>query len=229
MYEAIGKKLKKDYQARISKEYHLKPSDFEKKDREEGESPDFAQVMKKLRAKADLSLEKLSEMTGIKKQTLHSVENYSTRNPSFPNLEKIATAFGISMNDFLVMARSEFRGNLFKTTAAERWLVSFELEKGFSIHAFSPPALSRRDFFVGVMTLGAGKKLKHWKMEGQAKACLQLWDGDLLFVYHGMSWRREEHVLANETLYYDASIPHTFENLADHAARALLVTYPSFF
>jgi len=50
-----------------------------------------------------------------------------------------------------------------------------------------------------------------------------------LFVYHGMNWRKEERVLASETLYFDASIPHTFENLSERANRVLIVTHPSIY
>ena len=228
MYEEIGKELKAAHQDQIKKEYHL-----EKEEKEgqypEGEMPDFAQAIKKLRQKSNLSLEKLSDLTGIKKQTLHSIENYSTRNPSFPNLEKIASALHVPMNDLWLMARSEFKGNLFKTTAAQRWTASFEVEKGFSIYSYSPPGVSRRDFFIGVMTIHGGKKLRYWKFTDYSKACVQPWDGDILFIYHGMNWREEMHVLANETLYYDASIPHTFENLSEKNNRVLLVTYPSIF
>jgi transcriptional regulator with XRE-family HTH domain len=228
MYQEIGKKLGEGQKEKIANAYHFK------KEREEalpleGEMPDFARALKKLRQQAGLSLEKLSEQTGIKKQTLHSIENYSTRNPSFPNLEKIATALKTPLNDLLLMARGEFKGNLFKTTAAERWTASFEIEKGFSIYSYSPPGASKRDFFVGVMTLRGGKKLRYWKFVDYSKACIQPWDGDLLFIYHGLNWRREERVSANETLYFDASIPHTFENLSDKNNRILLVTHPSIF
>lgn len=227
MYQEIGKKLREGKKEKIAQVYHLK------KEGEgisgEGEMPDFSRAVKRLRQQAGLSLEKLSELTGIKKQTLHSVENYSTRNPSFSNLEKIATAFKIPLNDLLLMARGEFEGNLFKTTAAERWIASFEIEKGFSIYSYSPPGASQRDFFVGVMSLRGGKKLRYWKFVDYSKACIQPWDGDLLFIYHGLNWRREERVSANETLYFDASIPHTFANLSDKNNRILLVTHPSIF
>jgi hypothetical protein len=79
------------------------------------------------------------------------------------------------------------------------------------------------------MTLQAEKKLRHWQFASHAKACIQPWDGDVLFTYHGMNWNREEKVAANETLYFDASIPHSFENLSAAANRILLVTYPSIF
>jgi len=229
MYQEIGKKLREGQREKIAQAYHLKKEGAEEALTLEGEMPDFAQAVKRLRQQAGLSLEKLSGLTGIKKQTLHSIENYSTRNPSFPNLEKIATALKTPLNDLLLMARGEFKGNLFKTTAAERWTASFEIEKGFSIYSYSPPGASKRDFFIGVMTLRGGKKLRYWKFVNYSKACLQPWDGDLLFIYHGLNWRREEHVSANETLYFDASIPHTFENLSDKNNRILLVTYPSIF
>ena len=94
---------------------------------------------------------------------------------------------------------------------------------------YAAPATSQRDFFVGVMTFQARKKLRYWKFVPHSKVCIQPWDGDILFIYHGMNWRKETRVLANETLYFDASIPHTMENLSEKANRVLLVTYPSIF
>ena len=228
MYEEIGKKLKQNHGANLKEAYHL-----EKKEAGEntppGEMPDFAKAVKALRKEKDLSLEKLSELTGIKKQTLHSIENYSTRNPSFPNLEKIASALNITVNDLLLMARAEFHGNLFKTTIAQRWSVSFEVEKGFSIHSYSPLGLSKRDFFVGVMTIQPKKKLRYWKFVDHSKACIQPWDGKIIFTFHGRDWKEEEEVLANQTLYFDPSIPHSFENPSTSPVRMLLTTHPSLF
>jgi len=229
MYQEIGQKLKEENKEKIAKEYHLKKGGAGEGGTPAGEMPDFAKAVKALRTQADLSLEKLSELTGIKKQTLHSIENYSTRNPSFPNLEKIASALKVSLNDLLLMARGEFTGNLFKTTTAQRWVVSFEVEKGFSIHSYSPPGTSKRDFFIGVMSIQGGKKLRYWKFVDHSKVCIQPWDGDILFTYHGMNWKKEIRVSASETLYLDASIPHTYENLHDKVNRVLLVTYPSLF
>lgn len=229
MYQEIGKKLKSKHKAKLQKDFQVKGKAEEDEPAIKHELPDFSKAIKRLRQESGLSLEKLSEQTGINKQTLHSIENYSIKNPSFTNIEKIAAAFDLSLNDFILQARVEFKGNLFKTSAAERWDLSFETEKGFSIHAYSPPRGSKRDFFVGVMTIKAGKKLRHWKFTSNAKACIQPWDGDVLFIYHGMNWRKEEHVLASETLYFDASIAHSFENLSERNNRVLIVTYPSIF
>lgn len=229
MYQEIGKKLREENKDRISQDFHLKKGEVQEGELPSGEMPDFAKAIKALRQQANFSLERLFELTGIKKQTLHSIENYSTRNPSFSNLEKIASALNITLNDLLLLARGEAVGNLFKTTVAQRWSVSFELEKGFSVHSYSPLGVSRRDFFIGVMTIQAGKKLRYWKFVDHSKVCVQPWDGDLLFTYHGMNWKKEERVSANETLYIDASIPHTYENLHEGVNRVLLVTYPSLF
>lgn len=229
MYEEIGKKLKSEHGKKIKEKFPAAKGDEGENVARKSEIPDFAKAMKQLRKNSDLSLEKLSEHTGINKQTLHSIENQSIRNPSFANLEKIASAFSISLNDFVLMSRSEFTGNLFKTTAADRWSISFEIEKGFSVYSYSPPECSKRDFFVGILMIQGSKKLRYWKFKAHAKACIQPWEGDVLFTYHGMNWRREEQVKANETLYYDASIPHTIENLSEKSNRVLLVTYPSIF
>ncbi len=228
MYQEIGKKLKQENKERIQKEYHLEKEVLEKNE-PTGEAPDFAKAIRSLRGEAGLSLEKLSELSGVKKQTLHSIENYSTRNPSFPNLERIASALKTTLNDLLLLARGESIGNLFKTTVAQRWSVSFELEKGFTVHAYSPLGASQRDFFVGVMSIQPRKKLRYWKFVDRSKVCIQPWDGEILFTYHGMNWRKEMRVSANETLYIDASIPHTYENLHEKINRVLLVTYPSLF
>ncbi len=121
MYDKISEKLKQEHKKRktgIPGDKKGKPEDI----------PDFARAMKELRESSGLSLEKLSRVTGINKQTLHSLENYSIKNPSFANLEKIAAAFNLSLQDFLLRARGEYRGNLFKTTAGQRWEISFELE-----------------------------------------------------------------------------------------------------
>jgi len=231
MYKEIGKKLTEKNRDKIREQYQLDKG--EKKEKNggvpKGEMPDFAKAIKHLRAEADLSLENLAVITGINKQTLHSIENYSIRNPSFANLEKIASALKVTLNDLLLMARGEFAGNFFKTTAAERWIISFELEKGFSVLAYSPPTASQRDFFTGVMTIQPNKKLKYWQFTAHSKVCIQPWDGEVLFAYHGMNWRKEVRLSANETLYFDASIPHSFENLSDKANRVLIVTYPSIF
>jgi transcriptional regulator with XRE-family HTH domain len=103
MYKEIAKKMKE-------KEAAETPA------AEAGEAPDFAKAIKRLRQQKELSLEKLSELSGVHKQTLHSIENASIRNPSFTNLEKIASAMQCTPNDLLLLARGEFKGNLYQTT-----------------------------------------------------------------------------------------------------------------
>lgn len=79
MYEEIGKKIKEQNQSEAEKKVTAKAK---------SEVPDFSKAIKHFRKEANFSLEKLSEQTGINKQTLHSIENYSIKNPSFGNLEK---------------------------------------------------------------------------------------------------------------------------------------------
>lgn len=214
MYEEIGKQLKDQFTQ------HPK-----------SELPNFAEALKVLRKEKSpfpdkpVSILELSQLTGIKPETLHSIENGSSKNPPFDKLEKLASAFGITLIELIERARGEFLGNAFKTTASQRWMVSFELDQGFSVYSFVPPGVGRRDFFVGRLDILGRRKLRHWKFVANSKVLIQPWEGFLL-VTHGA---REIKLNANETFYYDASIPHSFENLSAETARIQLVTYPPLF
>ena len=214
MYDKIGDEFKKEFT-----------------DYPDSELPNFREALKTLRHEKSpvsdrpISILELSQKTGIKPETLHSIENGSSKNPPFDKLEKIATALGITLIELIERARQEFPGNAFKTTASQRWMVSFELDQGFSVYSFVPPGVSRRDFFVGRMDILGRKKLRHWRFVANSKVLVQLWEG-LLLIKHGT---RDIKINPNETLYFDASIPHSFENLSAETARLLLVTYPPLF
>ena len=214
MYEKIGKALK-------DQDKNYPPAEL----------PDFKVALKQLRHEKSTNPEKpisileLSHKTGIKAETLHSIENGASKNPPFDKLEKIASALGITLIEFVQRARQEFQGNAFKTTAAQRWSVNFEMDQGFSVHSFSPPGLSQRDFFVGRLDIQGKRKLQHWRFVANSKVLIQVWEGFLL-ITHGT---KEIKLNPNETLYFDASIPHTIENLNTDTARVLLVTYPPLF
>ena len=214
MYDKIAQGFKKEFQ-----------------DYPASELPNFREALKTLRSEKapsperPISILELSQKTGIKPETLHSIENGASKNPPFDKLEKIASAFGITLLELIERARQEFPGNAFKTTASQRWMVSFELDQGFSVYSFVPPGVSRRDFFIGRMDILGRRKLRHWKFVSNSKVLVQLWEG-LLLIKHG---NRDIKINPNETLYFDASIPHSFENLSADTARLLLVTYPPLF
>lgn len=233
MYDEIKKKMSEKLQKKELKEEFLFDPDKEKERKKglsQGATPDFGKAIKTLLKEKGMNEAKLAELSGVHEKSIRSIENHATMNPSYDCLERIATALGLSFLDFMALAWAQYSANRYRTQATERWVISFEVEKGFSIHVFSPPAMSRRDFFIGVVTILGEKKLNYWKFPGTtAKACIQPWDGKVIFTYHGNQWKEEEEVLANTTFYFDPCIPHSFENPSPAAVRMLLVTYPSLF
>lgn len=233
MYKEIRKDLRERFPKKELKEgflYDVDREETRKKGLPQGAAPNFGKAIKTLLAQKNINEAKLSELSGVPEKSIRSIENHATINPSFDCLERIAAGLGMPLFDFMQLAWTGYRGNRYKTSPSERWILSYEIEKGFSIHVFSPPAMSRRDFFVGVLTILGGKNLNYWKFTASnAKAVIQPWDGKVIFTYHGMNWKEEEEVLANQTLYFDPAIPHSFENPSSTNVRMLLVTYPSLF
>lgn len=233
MYDEIRDRMKEKLPKKEQREEFLFDPEKEKERRKglpQGATPDFGKAVKSLLAQKQINEAKLAQLSGVNEKSIRSIENHSTLNPSYDCLERIAAAFGIPFLDFMGLGWANYRGNRYKTSASERWILSYEVERGFSIHVFSPPGMSRRDFFIGVVTILGDKKLNYWKFPGSpAKACIQPWDGRVIFIYHGMNWREEEEVLANQTLYFDPAIPHSFENPSPAPVRMLLVTHPSLF
>lgn len=233
MYDEISKDMKKQLDKATQKEeflYDPKKESARKKGLPQGATPDFGKAIKTLLAQKNINEARLAELSGVNEKSIRSIENHATMNPSYDCLERLAASLDTSYLDFMNLAWASYRGNRYKTSPSERWVLSYELEKGFSIHVFSPPSMSRRDFFVGVITILGNKKLNYWKFpKTPAKACIQPWDGKVIFTYHGVNWREEEEVLANSTLYYDPAIPHSFENPSPSPVRMLLTTYPSLF
>lgn len=233
MYEEIRKSLKERLDKKELKEgflYDAAKEKARKKGLPQGAAPHFGRAVKTLLAQKNMNEARLASRSGINEKSIRSIENGATVNPSFDCLERLASGFGMPLFDFMQLAWAGYRGNRYKTTPSDRWSLSYEIDKGFSIHVFSPPAASRRDFFVGVVTILGAKKLNCWKFPASnAKAVIQPWNGKVIFTYHGLNWREEEEVPANQTLYFDPALAHSFENPDPSPVRMLLVTYPSLF
>lgn len=233
MYEEIGKAMREKMSKKEMKDTFLYDTDRESKRVKglpQGAAPDFGKAIKTLLKQHNMTEAILSQKSGINEKSIRSIENHSTLNPSFDCLERIATAFEMPLLDFIQLAQASYRGNCYLTSPSERWVLSYELEKGFSIHVMTPPNMSKRDFFTGTMTILGEKKLNFWKFPGTvAKACIQAWDGSVIFTYHGMNWKEEYKIQANQTFYFDPCIPHSFENPSPAPTRQLLTTYPSLF
>ncbi len=212
------------------------------------DQPNFGQALRQLRTEISgkpgtpkpkpIAIREISKATGIKEETIHSIENGSTQNPSFEKLTLIANFFDLTLMQLMERAIVHSAGNCHKITAHETLTINFAYEHGFSIVSFTPPGISKRDFFAGRLDIMAGKKLENWRYTGNSKMFIQVWDGIIHFHYHHKEHLNDKdassdikivELLSNESLYFDGSIPHTFENVTNETARLLLLTYPPLF
>lgn len=61
----------------------------------------IAQNLKKLRAKKELSLEKIARLAGLSLNTIVKVENGVNTNPTIETLTKIAKALEVGVDDLM--------------------------------------------------------------------------------------------------------------------------------
>lgn len=64
-------------------------------------NPNFGKMVKFLRGKRGLSLKQMKEMTGISESYINRIENGSRECPSYPIIEKLASALSVDPTDLL--------------------------------------------------------------------------------------------------------------------------------
>ncbi|GAE37388.1 helix-turn-helix domain-containing protein [Halalkalibacter akibai] len=72
----------------------------------------FGSMIKYLRKKRDLSLRAMKEMTGISESYINRLENGGRLCPSYPIIEKIASALGVHPKELLEVGSNEERSKL---------------------------------------------------------------------------------------------------------------------
>ncbi len=166
----------------------------------------------------------LSEQTGIADKHLFNIIAGRIHDPSSEKLVKIADALGIPFSELAARAADEWEGNFHVSSFTQRGIIQYP-QHGFSIQMLSPPAASRRDFFMGIMVISPFRGLTKWKFSQGSMIGVYLESGTLEIGY-GTKVRK---LHANESVYFDGNVPHKFRNLDSIDARFVLVTHPSIF
>ena len=66
----------------------------------------LAETLRVLRARQDLTITEACSRIGITRETLRDLE-HGTRNPYYPTLEKIARAYGVTVEELMLPAHEE--------------------------------------------------------------------------------------------------------------------------
>lgn len=181
-------------------------------------------LMQKSDAKAPLPVSWLAKKTGINEKNLHNIIAGRVRDPSSDKLVMISDAFEISLGELATRAMSENPGNFFVCGYGERGFIDYP-QHGFTIQSLSPQSNSQRDFFLGRMTIKPFKEIRKWQFRENSSVAIFVESGTLEMMYGDQ--KREVH--ANESVYFDAGVPHKIKNIDSIEAKLFIVTCPALF
>jgi len=168
-----------------------------------------------------LSVGWLAKRAGFSIPYVSNILSGKIKDPPSEKLIKMAEAFGISFPELSTRAMSEYTGTFFKTGFAQRGFIDYS-QHGFTIQSLSPPGTSSRDFFLGIMTIKPLQELKRWKFQTNSMIAIYVQQGTLEIMYG----EKKSRLLANESAYFDGSIPHRFKNVDTFEAKIFIATRP---
>lgn len=166
----------------------------------------------------------LAKNTGINEKNLHNIIAGRIRDPSSDKLVMIADAFKISLAELATRAMAENPGSFFVCGYGERGFIDYP-QHGFTIQTLSPQSKSQRDFFFGRMTIKPFKELRKWQFRDNSSVAIFVESGTLEITYGD----QKRKIQSNESVYFDAAVPHKIKNIDSIEAKLFLVTSPALF
>jgi len=177
--------------------------------------------LRQLRLRKKIALTDLGKHTGLSASMLSQLET-GKMVPTLPTLARIAMVFDVGLEYFF---DSRKRKKLFSVVRA-----------GERIRFPERPDLKVPSYFFECLAFNAqGKELQAYLAEFPPRepkdAHEHYHDGsEFIYVVHGsmaVVFQEEEHVLeAGDSVYFDASEPHTYRGLGEENCRALVITTP---
>jgi mannose-6-phosphate isomerase-like protein (cupin superfamily) len=189
-------------------------------------APQWGRAIKKLldekRARGEpVSIPWLAEQAGMNVKHLFNIVAQRIQDPSSDKLVKIAEALGISFGELATRALGELEETCFVTGFGQRGYIEYA-QHGFALQSLSPPGMTNRDFFTGILTIKPFKDLRKWKFAANSTICIFVESGTLELTYGN----RVKKIHSNESAYFDGGVPHKLRNLDSIEARVFLVTRP---
>jgi transcriptional regulator with XRE-family HTH domain len=182
-------------------------------------SLDIGRQIRNLRNQRDLTLQELSDLTGLSKPNLSQIEN-NIVTPPIATLLKISTALGVQIGVFfqknshetnMVVVRKEDRYGIAKGPHVSH--IGYQYEP-----LAYPKAAKNMEPFIVHMEKREARDIVFNNHKGEE--FLFVLDGSLEFCYG------EESVMLREgdSLYFDSSIPHGYRGI-DGKVKTLVVIY----
>jgi mannose-6-phosphate isomerase-like protein (cupin superfamily) len=181
-------------------------------------------LVQKSDSPAPMPVSWLAKKTGINEKNLHNIIAGRVKDPASDKLVKISDAFEIAFSELATRAMAENPGNFFVCGYGERGFIDYP-QHGFTIQSLSPQSNSQRDFFLGRMTIKPFKELRKWQFRENSSVAIFVESGTLEMIYGDQ--KKEIH--SNESVYFDAGVPHKIKNIDSIEAKLFIVTCPALF
>jgi transcriptional regulator with XRE-family HTH domain len=181
-------------------------------------SPSLGELIKKERARQELSLDVLAKRSGVSKGMLSQIEQGRT-NPTVVVLYKIAAGLHVEPSHLLPIAPNKPR--VWRIIRAQDENYVFMSNKHCRIRTLSPLDLEKQIEFYEIAFSPKGKLASEAHYQGSE---------EILTVAQGRikvcSGKNEVEVQRGDSVHYAADVPHSIENLNSSPSIAfLLVRY----
>jgi transcriptional regulator with XRE-family HTH domain len=184
-------------------------------------SYDIGQKLRQLRLRKKIALTDLGKHTGLSASMLSQLENGKLI-PTLPTLARIAMVFDLGLEHFFGEKRAK---RTFSIVRAEDRLRFPEQPDSpvpgyyFEVLAFGAPQKSVSAYLAEFPRIEGRESSSHFH---DGSEFIHVLEGVL-----AINYQAEEHVLrAGDSVYFDASEPHSYSGKSDTLARALVVTVP---
>ena len=175
-------------------------------------SPDVGSRIRELRERSDLSLRALAEMCNVSPNTVSLIER-GLSSPSVDTLQRLASGLGVSIAAFFETGEPPAR--LVLTPSANRarsrapGTTIEHLGSGLADHAFA-------SFLI---TMEPGTSTNTTPIEHSGAEWVYCLAGLIAYEVEG----KEYHLTTGDSLLFDASLPHRWQNPGPEQAQMLLI------
>jgi quercetin dioxygenase-like cupin family protein len=173
-------------------------------------------TIKSFRKVQNLTLTKLSGMTGLTAGLLSRIENFRTI-PSLPVLLKIADALKVSPAELLVEIGNSHMPAWVLVRKHERTLIERENNEGFSYEKLLDREVSGQNLQAMILSIKPGAVREKIKTDGHQ--FIYILKGEIIFLLGDESINLSE----GDILFFDGNIAHVPQNHSDKTAVLLAV------
>lgn len=177
-------------------------------------NPDIGSLLKTQRTKHNLTLDKLSELSGVSKAMLSQIEKDKV-NPTVAILIKIADAMNIDISELI---NTGSKKNIFRIIPSEDSHYTFRADDLCSIRTLSPLNLEKSIEFYCI-TLKPGGKLKSEAHYTGTEEFLSLEQGKITVI----SGQDTANLNKGDSIHYKGDIPHCLDNTSKKTAKIYLI------